>query len=188
MNLEEGRPFVRLGIRPFGAALDKRDANLLRKSFESFGKGYVVNQHDELENVSANTTAKTVKDLFAGMDRKRWGLFLMKRAKAHHVCTGFAQLNVVTYDLDNIGSGANVFNLIHGHSVITGSPASMAGGARLPQARCNHQLGQARGQTFHLRNHQQPLRRFLKFVGFELAAKKVKVSAALGTAVCARGP
>ena len=54
----------------------------------------------------------------------------MKRAKAHHVCTGFAQLNVVTYDLDNIGSGANVFNLIHGHLVVALRPACTAGKAK----------------------------------------------------------
>ena len=38
---------------------------------------------------------------------------MMKGTQPHHVCAGLAQLNVISYDFDNIGSCANIFNLIH---------------------------------------------------------------------------
>ena len=93
--------------------LRDRDAHLLRHAAQCFGEAKAVDHHHKLENVAANAAAEAMENLLGRVDGKRRGLLLVERAKAHVIRAGFAQLDVIAHNLDDISSRPYFVHLAH---------------------------------------------------------------------------
>ena len=103
-----------VGLVPQRAA--QLDAGFLRYALKRLRKADILNQHHELEHISAHAAPKAVKDLFYGVDGKGRCLFLVKGAKTPEVDASFAQLDVVSDYLDDVRCSLNFVRLIGGIS------------------------------------------------------------------------
>ena len=86
------------------SALGSGDAELLGDGADGFGKGDVLDLLDKAEDVAGDSAAEAVEELARGVDGERRRLFAVEGAQAGVVLrAGFAQLDVVADDADDIG-------------------------------------------------------------------------------------
>ena len=89
-----GGPLIKIGqvnlvlVLRAGLLLGNRDSELLSQSADGFGKTNAILAHEELENTSSSSTAKTFEDAFGGADTEGGGFFVVEGAQAEEVCSG----------------------------------------------------------------------------------------------------
>ena len=85
-------------------ALGERDAALGGDDADGFGEADVFHLHDEGEDVAFFVAAEAVEVAVGGVDGEAAGLFFVEGAEAGVVLgSGFAQLDVVADDADDVG-------------------------------------------------------------------------------------
>ena len=97
-------------------ALWERDSALGGNDANGFGEADVFKLHDEGEDVAFFVAAEAVEVVVGGVDGEGAGFFFVKRAEAGVVLrAGFAQLDVVADDADDIGLLLDGLGEVVGH-------------------------------------------------------------------------
>jgi hypothetical protein len=74
---------------------------------DGLGKAHAILPLDKRENISAGTTAKTMKDLFVGVDAERRRFFVMKGTEAKIISSLLFESDMIGDDVDNIDGEPN---------------------------------------------------------------------------------
>ena len=99
-------------------ALGKRDSALDGDGANGLGKADVFHLHDEGEDVALFVAAEAIEVAVGGVDGEGAGLFFVKGAEAGVVLgAGFAQLDVVADDADDVGLLLDELGEVVGHGV-----------------------------------------------------------------------
>ena len=97
-------------------ALGQRDAALGGDDADGFGEADVLHLHDEGEDVALFVAAEAVEVAVGGVDGEGAGLFFVEGAEAGVVLgAGFAQLDVVADDADDVGLLLDELGEVIGH-------------------------------------------------------------------------
>ena len=98
-------------------ALGKRDAGLGGDGADGLGEAEAFHLHDEGEDVAFFVAAEAVEVAVGGVDGEGAGLFLVEGAEAGVVLgAGFAQLDVVADDLDDVDLLLDELGEVIGHA------------------------------------------------------------------------
>ena len=100
-------------------ALGQRDAGLCGDGADGFGEAERLHLHDEGEDVALLVAAEAVVVAVGGVDGEAAGLLLVEGAEAGVVLgAGFAQLEVVADDADDVGLLLDELGEVISHSEI----------------------------------------------------------------------
>lgn len=122
------------GLRPYAAVKSLGPSALAdggyppSRDFQRTPEVAPLSAHDEVENISADATSETVKDLALGMNVERRVSFGMERAKTDILLTRSPQMTVLASDTEKLAALFYAFCVqVDGHAPVTRERWSFCG-------------------------------------------------------------